>query len=467
LGTGAYADSEWGLNRVSGASPFAPGCNGDGGAGTLYPNSEVQPQLSVDPRNPKHLVGTYQQDRWSSVASQGVLTVTSFDGGKNWRRATPRVSQCGGGNAANGGDFQRATDSWTSVAPDGTAYLASLSMTGLFFEPGSSHAITVSRSGDGGLNWANPITLAGGGPEVFNDLPTVTADPADSRFVYVTWTKIQPLDDVNFIAPTYLARSTDGGRTWEAGRSIYDGGVNSQTVSNKIVVQPDGTLVNSYARVFEDSVTHAFKTETAVVRSTDRGVTWSAPIKVADIQAVGSTDPDVGTPIRTGVQFSQVAGDSRGNLYVTWQDSRFSNGQRDGIALSRSTDGGLTWSTPTAVNRDLSTQAFPAGIAVRRDGTVGVAYYDLRNNTPSQATLPADYWLASSRDGGATWSEQHVAGPFNLNVAPRVDRPVSSLYLGDYQGLVASGLGFVPFFAMTDTDQNRTDIFAGTVYPVG
>jgi hypothetical protein len=192
LGTNAYAEVDSGLIRVTGSSPFAPGCNGDGGVGTLYPNSEVQPRLAVDPRNPRHLVGTYQQDRWSQVASQGVLTVTSFDGGRTWKHATPPVSQCAGGNAGNGGDFKRATDSWTSIAPDGTAYLASLSMTGLFFEPGSSHAIQVSRSGNGGLNWTNPVTLASGGPEVFNDLPTVTADPFDSRYVYVTWTRIVP-----------------------------------------------------------------------------------------------------------------------------------------------------------------------------------------------------------------------------------------------------------------------------------
>jgi BNR repeat-like domain len=231
------------------------------------------------------------------------------------------------------------------------------------------------------------------------------------------------------------------------------------------VVLPDGALVNSYSRVFEDPATHVFKTETAVVRSTDRGVTWSAPVKVADIQTVGAKDPDAGTPIRTGVEFSLFDSDSRGNLYAAWEDARFTNGQRDGVALSRSTDGGRTWSQPTAVNRDLSTQAFPAGLAVRRDGTVGVAYYDLRNNTASKDTLPTDYWLATSNDGGNTWAEKHVAGPFDLNVAPKVDRPVPSLYLGDYQGLVASGLGFVPFFAMTDNERNRTDIVTGTVYP--
>ncbi|MCE7006882.1 hypothetical protein LWC34_29245 [Kibdelosporangium philippinense] len=109
----------------------------------------------------------------------------------------------------------------------------------------------------------------------------------------------------------------------------------------------------------------------------------------------------------------------------------------------------------------MSAQAFSPALAVLRDGTVGVTYYDLRDNTSDPATLPTRSSLATSRDG-VTWQEQQVAS-FDYAGAPTVDRPVKSLYLGDYHGLVASGGSFVPVFPMAGKDQS--DIFAARVAP--
>jgi len=144
-------------------------------------------------------------------------------------------------------------------------------------------------------------------------------------------------------------------------------------------------------------------------------------------------------------------------LAVVWQDSRFSGGARDGIAFSRSTDGGLTWSAPVGINSVPAVQAFVPAAYVRNDGTIGVTYYDLRNNTNDPATLPTDLWLVRSADG-VIWTETHVSGPFDLAVAPNA----RGLFLGDYQALSAIGNVFVPFYAQTNTGNtsNRTDIFA-------
>ena len=458
VGGVAGAEGGGGVSRVSGPSPFPPGCNGETGPGTLYPNGEVQPELAVDPRNPRHLVGTYQEDRFSDVASQAVLGVTSFDGGRSWSRGAPAFSQCAGG------DFKRATDSSTAISPDGTAYLAALSLNGGIFAPGSEAAVLVARSGDGGRTWAKPTTLIREGPPAFNDFPLITADPVDSRYVYVAWVRIGLLGETDFEGPTYLARSTDGGRTWEPARKIYDPGVDNQTIANKILVLPDGTLVNAFSTFHQDPVTGQTSIDAGVIRSTDRGTTWSAPAKVAQLLSVGATDPDAGTPVRDGASIPHFAVDGRGILYAAWQDARFTGGQRDGIAFSRSVDGGQIWTDPVPVNRDLSVQAFSPGLAVTSDGTVGVTYYDLRDNTPDPATLPTDYWLATSRNG-TTWSERRVAGPFDLATAPRADRPVPSLYLGDHHGLVAAGPFFVPLFPMTNNGNpsNPTDIFTATL----
>src|SRR3954468_16818803 len=96
---------------VSGLSPFPASCGGTGG--TVYVHAEVEPHIAVDPRNPDHFVGAWQQDRWSNGSSRGVLAAASFDGGATWTRTQPAFSQC------EGGEFQRATDPWVSIAADG------------------------------------------------------------------------------------------------------------------------------------------------------------------------------------------------------------------------------------------------------------------------------------------------------------------------------------------------------------
>jgi hypothetical protein len=460
--TNAYASD--GPTRVSGRSPFPAGCNGQSGPGTLYQNAEVQPHLAVNPRDPLHLVGAYQQDRWSSVAAQGVLTATSFDGGRTWKHAVPPMSECAGGNPGNGADLKRSTDSWVSVSPDGTAYVATLSMTGGILEPGSETAILVSRSGDGGLTWGTAKTFIREGPPAFDDLPAVTADPFDSRYVYLVWTRIRVLTEPDFEGPVYFSRSTDGGRTWEAGRPIHSPGVPAQTIANKIAVLADGSLVSAFTQYVQDPVTKQFSFEVGAIRSTDQGGTWSGPVKIADLRPAGVKDPEKGTPVRTGQEFVQLAADGHGNVYVAWQDARFGNGERDGIVLSRSSDGGRTWSAPVAVNKVPDVQAFSPALAARGDGTIAVTYYDFRNNTSDPATLPANYWLTASKDGGATWSEHAVAGPFDMATAPTVERPAGSLYIGDYHGLVAAGRHFVPLFPITTgNSENRTDILTDAI----
>ena len=91
-----------------------------------------------------------------------------------------------------------------------------------------------------------------------------------------------------------------------------------------------------------------------VQRSSDKGITWSAPITVADHRAVGTRDPDTTNTVRDGTLVPTIAAGPGGQLWVAWQDARFSAGQRDAIVLSRSGDGGRTWSAPVAVNRDAS-----------------------------------------------------------------------------------------------------------------
>jgi hypothetical protein len=96
-------------------------------------------------------------------------------------------------------------------------------------------------------------------------------------------------------------------------------------------------------------------------------------------------------------------------------------------------------------------------IHVRKDGTIGVTYYDLRSNTADPATLPTDVWLTRSRDG-VTWRESRISKPFDMAKAPEAN----GLFVGDYQGLVSIGPLFIPFFVKTTNDgtANRNDVYS-------
>ncbi len=435
---------------VSSASPFPASC-GESSHGTLYREAEVEPHAAVNPTNPANVLAVWQQDRWSDGGARGLLSGASFDGGLTWERAALPVSACAGSGVGIGASYGRASDPWVSFSPRGVAFAISLSFTGGSFQPDSTSAVLVVRSSDGGRTWGEPAVLIADGGDAFNDKETITADPHDGDYVYAVWDRL----DGDVHGPTWFARTTDGGESWEPAQAIYDPGPTSQTIGNLIAVLGDGTVIALFTQIDIDSdqTQHA---SLRVIRSADHGATWSLPIFVADLLAIGAVDPDSQVGIRDSAGLALLAVAPDDTLYVTWQDARFGEGAREGIVLARSTDGGLTFSEPVRVNGEPSVDAFTPAIAVRDDGTLGILYDDFRDNTTDPRTLPTDVWLAESRDG-VTWTERQVAGPFDLALAPNA----RGLFVGDYQALVHDGDRFIPVYARTNTRAaNPTDVYA-------
>jgi hypothetical protein len=464
------------LSAIAATDPFA-GVTADHVAdqpGINYPGTQVEPVVVANPTRANNLVAAWQQDRWSNGGSRGIVIGVSNDAGNHWTPVVlPGVSQ------ASGGTYARATDPWLAFAPDGTLYATTLAWDPAdpsdplhqypFDELNST--MLISKSTDGGLTWGAPTTLIAdpspglnefGHPGLlFNDKETVTVDPKNPNFVYVTWTRIDfDFATFNFSGPTFFARSTDAGKTWEAARPIYyDPAPFSQTIGNQIVVLPDGTLVDMFAQGSEGEKNG----DIAVIRSTDHGKTWSSPYIVATGAVIEVEDPETGVPIRSADTIPEIAVDPKsGALYVVAQGFDLADGtSAEGIIFSQSLDGGRHWSKPISINQtpdsgpEANQQAFDPSVKVAADGTVAVTYYDTRNNTAAPGLL-TDVWavFANPNDkhnapGGlanpANWGGEVRLTPrsFNLELAPQSTNENGGYFLGDYQGLTAVRNRFV------------------------
>ena len=452
---------------VSGPTPFTATCTGVAQTSLNYLNAEVEPRVAVNPKDPTNIIGVWQQDRWSDGGANGLLTGVSHDGGKTWTRIFAAFSTCAGGTSQNGGGYERSSDPWVTFTPNGDAYQISLSFT----DSNNSSAILVSKSSNGGDTWGAPVALKAdvnptdGG---FNDKEAITADPNDAKYVYAVWDRGTATDQ-----PMWFSRTTDGGATWEQPKIIRNPATTSFVIGSQIVVRPNGDLIALYAsvgagdreepgRALTDTTTPGI----FILRSTDKGGTWSEPIKVADFTAVGVVDPKTGQDLRTADIIPDIAVNHKtGALYVTWQDGRFSKFNHEAIAFAKSLDGGLTWSKPKRISRSSRYAAFTPTISVADDGTIGVSYYDFRKFKKSSPTLATNYWLATSRNGGKTWHETALYPSFDMRIAPYA----RGLFVGDYQGLASAGNTFVALFVAANTGQtaNRTDVYSRSVSTKG
>jgi hypothetical protein len=435
------------LRVISGPSPFEGGCPGARFDDMAITGYELEPIVTVNPANPRNLVAAWKQDVGPANQSRSDLVASSLDGGKSWTRSTiPGLTACTGGTADAG------SDPWLSAGGDGTVYFSGLAAD-LSTDPPTT-AVVASRSRNGGRSWRAPVTVAA--PLPGNDTDAVTASPTLAGHAYLVWANFLS-DVVPRTNSLSFSRTTDRGASWSPPVLLDQPSPFATDRAPRLLVLPDGTLLTIFVRI---DLELGFGAHYAA-RSLDEGRTWLPAVQAGPRRPLlGFFDP------QTGLEFPQahfpsaaVAPD--GTAYLAFEDNRSATSGAIGILRSR--DGGRTWRSSTLPG--VRAYAFEPAIAVDAHGTVGVSWYDLRNDRAGDAALTADVWFAHSSDRGRSWRQTHVAGPTDLRPA---ELPVGN-YVGEYQGLAGlpRGRGFAAVFTLAapQAKDGPTDIFYARIGP--
>jgi hypothetical protein len=344
-----------------------------------------------------------------------------------------------------------------------------------------------------------------------------TGGPHDGR-LYVTYTRFFFEGGASYLeSPIYLAYSDDGGASWSDAGEINSSSADLCEYQEDTTggtgpgaTGPDATTYDCDENQFSYPVVGSDGAVYVHFFNEQNESEWSGPSEFDDQILVVKVDPDtfdVDGPFQvdmlsdgvTNYPLSPFNGrqtvcnggwrlNAAGNiavgpndeLYVTWADNRngdefpagtfvsASDGSCSGglhtstdVFVSKSTDGGETWSEPMRVTKDPanSDNWFP-WVAVSNDGRVGIVYYDRRLSDNS--TTATDAWIALSKDGGKTWKESRASEKSSNFFTAFFGTPS---FIGDYNGLAFAGKNAMPFW--TQGVGNDSDVYLGVVQPGG
>jgi hypothetical protein len=319
-------------------------------------------------------------------------------------------------------------------------------------------------------------------PAAFSDGPKVAADAyVHSRNrdnVYSTWTSFDLSCPSGFCqSRVFGSMSTDHGKTWSTPEAIS--GRNRAICSNGNAFDPslpaDACNSNGHSDVkvlpngdlavtFLNGNTNSANQQILALHCRPQGSSPAGtahlhcgrPVRVAIEQVAHSPRCDFGggpeqcSPgafIRMPIETSQrlAVNERTGTLFDTWYDYRF--GEFD-IFVSRSTDGGATWSAPRKVNPDRGTDHYFAAVDVAEGGSgaarLGISYYRT-GRVPNENHTPSGGFALGQPGVGQKLSDYVLSGgsttgtaPFTASaIAPKTPAPdgIQGGFNGDYSGL--------------------------------
>lgn len=302
--------------------------------------------------------------------------------------------------------------------------------------------IVVQRSTNNGINWNDGAGVGFLSPKN-QDKEWLGVDmhsPLYKGNMYMTWTEFDNYgsSSPNDSSRIRFSRSTDRGLSWSDAITVSD--ISGDCVDEDNTVEGAVPCVGPNGEVY---VSWAGPLGLMFDKSTNGGNNWRTDIFVSTIPggwdfAVPGIYRCNGLPV-TACDTSQSP--FRGNIYINWSDQRNGTGNTD-VFLSKSTDGGNTWSAVKKVNDDNTTRhQFFTWMTI--DQTTGVLYfvfYD-RRNTSNNLT---DVYVARSTDGGETFD--------NFKVSESSFNPSSSIFFGDYTNIAAMNKMVYPIWMRLDTE---------------
>jgi hypothetical protein len=439
--SGAKAGQPQAQTRAAESLPAAAFRNvrvNDPGADRRFLDQTTQSETTIAAHGNKVAVG-YNDSQRTLLFLTAASSISGFsystDGGRSFHD---------GGALPDAPGQVNLGDPWMASDRAGRFYYATLAVD-QFLNLG----VSVARSGNGGRTWRAPVELIHSADYGFyeGDKEAMTAgrDPvvASRDNLYVAW------DDF-FCDPTFtdcftglpVARSTDHAVTWQlayADRApLFGEGCSFQQYigAQPFVDSRNGTLYVAAERIAVDDPDCVGAPEVrseVIFKSTDGGQTFGPRVTIATTApaargADGITDVLFLDPGRAirTIEFPVIARVG-GTLYVAWNDGAQGPSH---IRLASSSDGGATWSLSWATS-GTANELQPA-LSGDADG-LHLLYYRVGSNNRINVLL-------QDRSGATTRVRRvntvSFPGVFN---APQFDPIIAFFYMGDYIANISSG----------------------------
>jgi len=278
------------------------------------------PRLVIAPGDPRTIYILWQEIIFSGGPHGGdILFARSIDGGTTFG-APVNLS-----NSIDGDGKGRITATYWH---NGSLDLA-IGLDGALYAAWSDYAghLWFSRSTDRGVSFAAPTRLAGDDDEAPARAPALAVGP--KGLVYLVWTVGEDM-----AADIRLARSVDGGRSFEGPRIVFDSDGYSE--APKIAVDGGGTVHLVYG---EGPGGPFAGSHIRYVRLNKNGRRIERPRAISGSHGARFES----------VNFPALAVDGKDNIYVIWETYPNLRNFPRGLESTTSNDGGHSFAAPAVI----------------------------------------------------------------------------------------------------------------------